>query len=133
MFILRCLQYETFCTVSTGLARMFLVPDVLCKSLLFNRHFSFSGLFEIKGERERHVTSRKSIFRLEFSSLFFFIIFRFWRGLYARFDNDIHPRESIADHVCALNDQNESLQDHIRLLSKVFSYDHFDTNQLNHV
>ena len=124
---------------------MFIVPDILHSLKVY-----FLGLLQIslflfgilrfrspldcwkENEKERHVASRKSIFGLELSSLFFFIIFRFWRGLYARFDNDIHPRESIADHVCALNDQNESLQDHIRLLSKVFSYDHFDTNQLNH-
>ncbi|XP_065059057.1 myotubularin-related protein 6-like [Rhopilema esculentum] len=43
---------------------------------------------------------------------------RFWRGLYARFDNDIHPRESITDHICAIDDQNKSLEDHIRLLEK---------------
>eukprot|EP00794_Sanderia_malayensis_P007201 gene7201-8007_t len=43
---------------------------------------------------------------------------RFWRGLYTRFNNDVHPRESVSDIVCAMQDHNASLQDHIKLLSK---------------
>lgn len=43
---------------------------------------------------------------------------RLWRSLYARFDANIHPRESCIDHVCALDDQNKSLEDHIKLLRK---------------
>ena len=49
----------------------------------------------------------------------FLLIYRLWRSLYARFDANIHPRESCIDHVCALDDQNKSLEDHIKLLRKV--------------
>lgn len=44
--------------------------------------------------------------------------FRFWRSLYNRYIDNVHPRESIADRICALNDHNDSLKDHIRLLEK---------------
>ncbi|XP_002164142.1 myotubularin-related protein 6 [Hydra vulgaris] len=44
--------------------------------------------------------------------------FKFWRSLYNRYKNDVHPRESIADYVCSLNDHNDSLKDHIRYIQK---------------
>ncbi|KAK2184782.1 hypothetical protein NP493_253g03029 [Ridgeia piscesae] len=44
--------------------------------------------------------------------------FRFWRGLYCRFDSGIHPRESVYDVVRALKDHTSSLQDHCQLLEK---------------
>ena len=45
--------------------------------------------------------------------------FRFWRSLYNRYINNVHPKESIVDQVCSLNDHNDSLRDHIRFLEKV--------------
>ncbi|XP_066935132.1 myotubularin-related protein 6-like [Clytia hemisphaerica] len=44
--------------------------------------------------------------------------FRFWRSLYNRYVDKVHPRESIADRICSLNDHNDSLRDHIRFLEK---------------
>ena len=46
-------------------------------------------------------------------------IFRFWRGLYMRYESCVHPRESVFDTVCALKDHSQSMEEHIRLLEKV--------------
>ncbi|XP_031549865.1 myotubularin-related protein 6-like [Actinia tenebrosa] len=43
---------------------------------------------------------------------------KFWRAMYNRFDNDIHPRESLMDSLSSIIDHNDSLQDHIKLLEK---------------
>ncbi|XP_057314336.1 myotubularin-related protein 6-like [Hydractinia symbiolongicarpus] len=43
---------------------------------------------------------------------------RFWRSLYNRYINNVHPRQSVPDYVCSLNDHNDSLRDHIRYLEK---------------
>lgn len=48
-----------------------------------------------------------------------FPVFRFWRSLYNRYIDNVHPKESIVDRVCSLNDHNDSLRDHIRFLEKV--------------
>ena len=45
--------------------------------------------------------------------------FSFWRSLYNRYIDNVHPKESIVDRVCSLNDHNDSLRDHIRFLEKV--------------
>jgi myotubularin-related protein 6/7/8 len=45
--------------------------------------------------------------------------YRFWRAMYCRFENGIHPRDNIVDVVCMLKDHIESLQDHKQHLEKV--------------
>jgi len=47
--------------------------------------------------------------------------FKFWRSLYNRYNDEVHPRESIADYVCSLNDHNDSLRDHIKYLEKTIA------------
>lgn len=42
---------------------------------------------------------------------------KFWRSMYNRYDNDIHPRETVLDSLSSLIDHNDSLQDHIKFLS----------------
>ncbi|KAG7212570.1 hypothetical protein KM043_012869 [Ampulex compressa] len=42
----------------------------------------------------------------------------FWRGLYFRFENGIHPRESYKDQLLIIHDHTSSLEDHIKLLVK---------------
>ena len=39
--------------------------------------------------------------------------------MYNRYDNDIHPRETVLDSLSSLIDHNDSLQDHIKFLSSV--------------
>ena len=47
------------------------------------------------------------------------ICFRFWRSMYNRYDNDVHPRETVLDSLSSILDHNDSLQDHIKFLSSV--------------
>ncbi|XP_070554043.1 phosphatidylinositol-3,5-bisphosphate 3-phosphatase MTMR6-like isoform X2 [Ptychodera flava] len=44
--------------------------------------------------------------------------FKFWRGMYNRFDNGIHPRESLQDVLSAMKDHSTSLEDHVTFLEK---------------
>ncbi|XP_078601978.1 phosphatidylinositol-3,5-bisphosphate 3-phosphatase MTMR6-like isoform X1 [Branchiostoma floridae x Branchiostoma japonicum] len=44
--------------------------------------------------------------------------FKFWRGMYNRYENGVHPRESVTDTVSAMKDHSASLEDHVRLLEK---------------
>ncbi|XP_041360030.1 myotubularin-related protein 6-like isoform X2 [Gigantopelta aegis] len=44
--------------------------------------------------------------------------FRFWKGMYNRFENGIHPRENVLDILSAAKDHSSSLEDHVRLLEK---------------
>ena len=39
--------------------------------------------------------------------------------MYNRHENILHPRESVLDSVTSLVDQNDSIKDHISLLTKV--------------
>ena len=49
-----------------------------------------------------------------------FVIFdRFWRSMYNRHENDVHPRETVMDALSSIIDHNDSLQDHIKFLSSV--------------
>lgn len=43
-------------------------------------------------------------------------VFRFWRGMYNRFDSGVHPREEILDTLASGKEHSSSLEDHIRLL-----------------
>lgn len=43
---------------------------------------------------------------------------RFWRAMYNRHENNVHPRETVIDSITSLVDQNDSIQDHISLLTK---------------
>ncbi|KAJ1529847.1 hypothetical protein ONE63_006584 [Megalurothrips usitatus] len=43
---------------------------------------------------------------------------RFWRDMYCRFENDVHPREPLGDLLLATCDHSSSLEDHIKLLQK---------------
>lgn len=51
--------------------------------------------------------------------LFFLFLFRFWRGMYNRFENGVHPREPLSDMLVAAKDHISSLEDHILFLQKV--------------
>lgn len=51
--------------------------------------------------------------------LFFLCLFRFWRGMYNRFENGVHPREPLSDMLVAAKDHISSLEDHILFLQKV--------------
>nr|XP_006824875.1 PREDICTED: myotubularin-related protein 8-like [Saccoglossus kowalevskii] len=44
--------------------------------------------------------------------------FKFWRGMYNRFENGIHPRESLPDVLSAMKDHTTSLEDHVTYLEK---------------
>ncbi|XP_078370553.1 phosphatidylinositol-3,5-bisphosphate 3-phosphatase MTMR6-like isoform X2 [Oculina patagonica] len=46
---------------------------------------------------------------------------KFWRSMYNRYDNDVHPRETVLDAVSSIIDHNDSLQDHIKFLSSRIS------------
>ena len=39
--------------------------------------------------------------------------------MYNRYDNDVHPRETVLDSLSSILDHNDSLQDHIKFLSSV--------------
>uniref|UniRef100_A0A131XZU7 phosphatidylinositol-3,5-bisphosphate 3-phosphatase n=1 Tax=Ixodes ricinus TaxID=34613 RepID=A0A131XZU7_IXORI len=43
---------------------------------------------------------------------------RFWRGMYNRFENGVHPREPLSDILAATKDHILSLEDHVQLLAK---------------
>ncbi|XP_076467720.1 phosphatidylinositol-3,5-bisphosphate 3-phosphatase MTMR8-like isoform X2 [Babylonia areolata] len=43
---------------------------------------------------------------------------KFWRGMYNRFENGIHPRENIVDILSTARDHSASLEDHVQLLEK---------------
>ncbi|XP_013378996.1 myotubularin-related protein 6-like [Lingula anatina] len=45
-------------------------------------------------------------------------VFRFWKSMYNRFDNGVHPRENIGDILSAMTDHSTSLEDHVILLEK---------------
>ncbi|XP_072040916.1 phosphatidylinositol-3,5-bisphosphate 3-phosphatase MTMR8-like isoform X2 [Amphiura filiformis] len=48
--------------------------------------------------------------------------FRFWRGMYNRYENGVHPREPLMDILSAMKDHSSSLDDHVQYLeSKVTS------------
>lgn len=47
---------------------------------------------------------------------------RFWRGMYCRFENGVHPREHVFDILLATSEQTKSLDDHIKFLQKRLSY-----------
>ncbi|XP_076315839.1 myotubularin related protein 6 [Tachypleus tridentatus] len=48
--------------------------------------------------------------------------FRFWRGMYNRFENGVHPREPLGDLLLATKDHISSLEDHVILLHKVMIF-----------
>lgn len=39
-----------------------------------------------------------------------------WRGLYCRFENGVHPRETFDDHLHTIHDHTNSIEDHVKLL-----------------
>uniref|UniRef100_A0A1B6DT04 phosphatidylinositol-3,5-bisphosphate 3-phosphatase n=1 Tax=Clastoptera arizonana TaxID=38151 RepID=A0A1B6DT04_9HEMI len=43
---------------------------------------------------------------------------KFWRGMYCRFENGIHPRENLNDLILSTCDHSSSLEDHIKFLQK---------------
>uniref|UniRef100_A0A8D8QWN0 Phosphatidylinositol-3,5-bisphosphate 3-phosphatase n=1 Tax=Cacopsylla melanoneura TaxID=428564 RepID=A0A8D8QWN0_9HEMI len=48
---------------------------------------------------------------------------RFWRGMYCRFENGVHPKENLADVLLATRDHTSSLDDHVKFLQKrIFSF-----------
>ncbi|KAK2563495.1 Myotubularin-related protein 8 [Acropora cervicornis] len=48
-------------------------------------------------------------------------VLKFWRSMYNRYDNDIHPREKVMDAISSIIDHNDSLLDHIKFLSSNYS------------
>lgn len=47
---------------------------------------------------------------------------RFWRGMYCRFENGVHPREHVYDILLATSEQTKSIDDHVKFLQKRLSY-----------
>lgn len=43
---------------------------------------------------------------------------KFWRGMYNRFENGVHPREPLSDMLVAAKDHISSLEDHIMFMQK---------------
>lgn len=41
-----------------------------------------------------------------------------WRGLYCRFENGVHPRETFEDLLLTTHDHTTSMEDHVKLLIK---------------
>ncbi|XP_072170824.1 phosphatidylinositol-3,5-bisphosphate 3-phosphatase MTMR8-like [Diadema setosum] len=41
---------------------------------------------------------------------------KFWRGMYNRYENGVHPRESVTDVLSAMKDHSTSLADHVQFL-----------------
>ncbi|XP_058791089.1 myotubularin-related protein 6 [Phymastichus coffea] len=55
-----------------------------------------------------------------------------WRGLYFRFENGVHPRESCEDFLLTLNNHISAMEDHVKFLTKrVNSIGQF--NSLNNI
>ena len=52
-------------------------------------------------------------------STFCVIFCRFWRGMYNRYENGVHPREPIMDILSAMKDHSSSLDDHVQYLESV--------------
>lgn len=48
-----------------------------------------------------------------------YFFYRFWRGMYCRFESGVHPREPLGDLLLATCDHSSSLEDHIKYLTKV--------------
>ncbi|KAM9375518.1 myotubularin-related protein 7a isoform 2-T2 [Pholidichthys leucotaenia] len=40
-------------------------------------------------------------------------IFRFWRGLYNRFDHGVHPRQSVEDYLRAIQEETQQLEEQL--------------------
>ncbi|KAL5286475.1 MTMR6 family protein [Megaselia abdita] len=43
---------------------------------------------------------------------------KFWRGMFARFESGVHPREPLGDLLLASKDHSTSLEDHVQHLTK---------------
>lgn len=95
------------------------------------RHLKQSSKFycdvDCQRTREHSWTNNFSCHNDLWLALWFFIIIiflfscvRFWRAMYNRFDNDVHPRETLVDSLSSIIDHNDSLRDHIKLLNKVY-------------
>lgn len=39
--------------------------------------------------------------------------YRFWRGLYNRFDRGIHPRQSVEDYLSAIQEETQQLEEQL--------------------
>lgn len=50
--------------------------------------------------------------------MFFYKFISFWRGMYCRWENGLHPRESLMDLATSYKDHLLSLNDHIALLKQ---------------
>ena len=46
---------------------------------------------------------------------------RFWRGMYNRFENGVHPREPLGDLLAATTEHTQALSDQADFLTKVIS------------
>eukprot|EP00057_Strongylocentrotus_purpuratus_P023385 XP_011677859.1 PREDICTED: myotubularin-related protein 8 [Strongylocentrotus purpuratus] len=46
---------------------------------------------------------------------------KFWRGMYNRYENGVHPRESVTDVLSAMKDHSTSLADHVQFLENQIS------------
>lgn len=68
------------------------------------------------------ITSQSYFHLFYFFSLNLNLIFRFWRGMYGRFESGVHPRESMNDLLLASQDHTNSLEDHVQHLTKRIGY-----------
>ncbi len=39
--------------------------------------------------------------------------YRFWRGLYNRFDRGMHPRQSVEDYLSAIQEETQQLEEQL--------------------
>ena len=51
----------------------------------------------------------------------FLLLIRFWRGLYNRFENGVHPRHSLTEILLTSHNHITSLENHIRYLEQKLS------------
>ncbi|XP_073518017.1 phosphatidylinositol-3-phosphate phosphatase MTMR7-like [Phyllobates terribilis] len=46
--------------------------------------------------------------------------FRFWRGLYNRFEKGMHPRQSVTDFLQAVKEETQQLEEEMEFMEKVW-------------
>lgn len=42
-----------------------------------------------------------------------YLVFRFWGGLYNRFDRGVHPRQSVEDYMRAIQEETQQLEEQL--------------------
>lgn len=49
------------------------------------------------------------------------INFRFWSGMYNRFEKGLHPRQSVIDYLMAVKEETQQLEEELAVLGEVIS------------